>query len=340
MPREYLTLPFKRHWKVMDGIQVYQQYMRRIPKSIRLNQKRWVDCVLEMFDNYIKIYGCPDIIHAHCVKWAGYAAMIIKERYNTPYIITEHCPRFIFEEELGTDYCKSWQLPLLKEAMYKADHVVIVSHELGDDIAPLFGNGYRHSVISNTIDTDFFTPPLQKKTARHNFVYPALLTQRKAHDVLFEALAIVKRTVPDVKLHLAGFGTDSKKMEKMISGYGIEDNVLIHGEIGKEELRRLYYQCNYLVFPSRSESQGLVCLESCACGTPFIATESIPVSLRFSDSCYIVPINDAQALAEKMLCSMDRENINMAELHQQVIDIASPDVFAKKFNKVISDTIQ
>ena len=83
---DYLTLPFSRYEHQMDGIMVYQSYQRGIPKSVRYNVKRWVAIVHSMFGDYIKRYGRPDILHAHCAKWAGYAAMQIGKEYGIPYV--------------------------------------------------------------------------------------------------------------------------------------------------------------------------------------------------------------------------------------------------------------
>ena len=70
--KDYLTQPWRRYEHVMDGITVYQSYQRGIPKVIRPNVDRWVSVVRSMFVEYMAKYGRPDILHAHCAKWAGY----------------------------------------------------------------------------------------------------------------------------------------------------------------------------------------------------------------------------------------------------------------------------
>ena len=99
--KDYLTLPYGRYEHLMDGIMVYQSYQRGVPKLIRHNVSRWVSIVLSMFADYVKQYGKPDILHAHCAKWAGYVAMLIGEKFHIPYIITEHLPLMLLEEEFG-----------------------------------------------------------------------------------------------------------------------------------------------------------------------------------------------------------------------------------------------
>ena len=113
--KDYLCLPYRRYEHEMDGITVYQSYQRGIPKVIRHNVNRWVGIVCSMFREYVKKYGHPDIIHAHCAKWAGYAAMLMSREYDIPYVITEHLAYQDYVREFGEPPCDTWQIPLLKD---------------------------------------------------------------------------------------------------------------------------------------------------------------------------------------------------------------------------------
>ena len=55
--------------------------------------------------------------------------------------------------------------------------------------------------------------------------------------------------------------------------------------------------------PSRYESFGMVAVEALACSTPVIATDVGGLSVIIKDGVngYLVPANNAQALAEKLL---------------------------------------
>ena len=88
--KDYMVLPFTRFEHERGGITIYQSYQRGLPRMARHNAKRWIDIVLSMFDEYVWKYGKPDILHAHCARWAGYAAMKISKQYGVPYVITEH----------------------------------------------------------------------------------------------------------------------------------------------------------------------------------------------------------------------------------------------------------
>ena len=127
--RGYLSLPYRRFEHECDGITIYQSYQRGLPMVIRYNVKRWVAIVRSMFAQYVEKYGRPDIIHAHCAKWAGYAAMKISQQYGIPYVISEHLPLMLLEQEFGKAPSSAWQIALLKQGYLNAERVLPVSEE-------------------------------------------------------------------------------------------------------------------------------------------------------------------------------------------------------------------
>ena len=339
--KDFLVLPSCRFEHERDGITIYQSYQRGLPRMVHHNVMRWVDIVCSMFTEYVAKYGKPDILHAHCAKWAGYAAMQIRKQYDIPYVITEHLPKDIFKLELGEAPTTAWQVPLLKETYHQADMVITVSEELVDDLACYFGRDYRHVAIPNMIDTRFYSFSQRKPVIDRAFSFccPAIFNHRKGYDVLFEALAQLTETEPNVVLHIAGMGTDSKACRQMIKRYGAQDKVICHGRIDANEMRALYDQSDALVMASRSEAQPLVLLEAMSTGIPVIATTCVPKSVRIEGGCTVVPVDNAEALCvamkQVMACEFDGKTVSDA-----VKRMSAPQVVAQKlenlFNRIIA----
>ena len=339
--KDFLVLPSCRFEHERDGITIYQSYQRGLPRMVHHNVMRWVDIVCSMFTEYVAKYGKPDILHAHCAKWAGYAAMQIRKQYDIPYVITEHLPKDIFKLELGEAPTTAWQVPLLKETYHQADMVITVSEELVDDLVCYFGRDYRHVAIPNMIDTRFYSFSQRKPVIDRAFSFccPAIFNHRKGYDVLFEALAQLTETEPNVVLHIAGMGTDSKACRQMIKRYGVQDKVICHGRIDANEMRALYDQSDALVMASRSEAQPLVLLEAMSTGIPVIATTCVPKSVRIEGGCTVVPVDNAEALCvamkQVMACEFDGKTVSDA-----VKRMSAPQVVAQKlenlFNRIIA----
>lgn len=333
--KDYLTLPWHRYEHEMEGITVCQSYQRGIPRVVRPNVKRWVSIVHSMFRDYIAKYGIPDILHAHCAKWAGYAAMQLSEEYGIPYVITEHLSILIFKEEFVAAPSKAWQIPLLTEAYNKADLVIPVSEELVDSLSCYFGKDYRWQAISNIIDMDFFhyqqRPLIQDRPFR--FCCLANYWSLKGYDILFDAFRRLRTMGVKAELHIAGRGTDSPACRQQLS-----EGMFTHGLLDKSGVRNLLYQCDALVLASRSEVQGLVLLEAMSTGVPVISTEAIPASVRMTEGAVYVSINDVGALVNAMRETM-RHQYDSQALSAQVATFASPEVIGKKIESVFSDIL-
>ena len=332
---DYFMLSYRRYEHEMDGITVYQSYQRGLPKVIRYNVKRWVAIVRSMFAQYVEKYGRPDIIHAHCAKWAGYAAMLISREYGIPYVITEHLSKTIFDDEFRLVGNPPWQIPLLTEAYQHAAKVLSVSDELPERLSVYFGKDYQWETVSNIVDTLFYQyrqrEPLQGRAFR--FCCLANYIPLKGYDVLFSAFRKLRKEGLNVELHIAGRGTDTASCRNQLT-----DGMFTHGLMDRQAVRQLLYVSDALVLASRSEAQPLVLLEAMSTGIPVVSTEVIPQNLRLEGGCFIVPVDNADALADAMK-HVAETPIDGQQISQQVAQLASVRVVGERLEKVFKEAI-
>ena len=110
-----------------------------------------------MFGKYVKQYGTPDIIHAHCGKNAGIAATEIGKATGCPVFITEHLSKSLFEKDFGVGWTRQcWMKDLIARAYKDAACVIPVAEELVSELSPYFGCDYNYVPVSNVIDVDFY----------------------------------------------------------------------------------------------------------------------------------------------------------------------------------------
>ena len=340
--KDFLVLPSCRFEHEREGITIYQSYQRGWPRMVHHNVKHWVGIVRSMFADYVAKYGKPDILHAHCAKWAGYAAMIISREYGIPYVITEHLPKLILEPELGPAPSTAWQVPLLKEAYHEAAQVITVSDELVAELADYFGHDFRHITIGNVVNTDFYAFRKRRLMDGRRFAFccPAVFNHRKGYDVLFKAFALLAKVCPETELHIAGRGTDSKDCRRLMRFYGLKGNVTCHGALDAEGMKRLYYQSDALVLATRNESQGLVIAEAMSTGIPAISTQGVPKSMQLDAGFRYVPVGDAEALMMEMQKAVGRpvteeEGRRLAELVERRF---APSVIGAQIAEVMTGT--
>jgi len=337
--KNFLTLPYGRYEYQLEGVTIFQSYQRGIPKVIRYNVNRWIGIVRSMFSDYVARYGRPDILHAHCAKWAGYAAMLIGKEYQIPYVITEHLPLLLLENEFGKAPSGAWQIALLRTAYEHAGMVITVSEELVDDMACYYGKNYRWQYVSNTIDTDFFAFRQREPQAGRPYRFCCLAdySYRKGYDVLFEAYRRLTACGMAVELHIAGLHTDGEACRREIDRLQLK-GVTTYGRIRKEEVRDLLWRSDALVLASRSEVQPLVVMEAMSTGIPVVATECVPRSQRLS-GCSIVAIGDAEALATAMQSKVAQGRVDGKALSETVHALVSPQEVGRKLSAIFSEVI-
>ena len=338
--KDYLLLPYRCYEHEVDGLSVLQHFQRGIPKVVRPNVRRWVAMVEAMFQSYVARYGKPDIIHAHCAKWAGYAAMKISQALDVPYVITEHLSLMSLESEFGKAPGKAWQIPYLKQAYEQAAVVLTVSEELVHDTACYYGTDYRWQYVSNVIDTQFFQFAQRKPCdgRRFRFCCVADYSFRKGYDVLFEACQLLQTNGVDIDLHIAGRMTDGKDCQTDIARNGLT-HIFTHGLLDREGVRSLLYESDALVLTSRSEVQPLVVLEAMSTGIPVVGTTSIPRCLRIEGGCRVVAVDDAAALAAAMQALSKEPILNGEHLSEQVRAMASPEIVGKQLQAIFDEVL-
>ena len=333
----YFTASRREAKSTMEGVEVFSSYMRAVPKAVRYNTSRWVDLCEKAVDRYGGRFGKPDVLHAHCCKSAGLAAQAISRRLGIPFFITEHLSSCLYERDFGKGWKKhAWLKDRMREAYEAAAHVIPVSSELVDDLAPFFGKGYRWTEVSNIVDTGFFAYHEKEQLAERPYRFCCLAIADiygKGYDVLAEAVKRLKgekvKGLRNFELHIAGGGTDSPAMHEL---FARSPNVRLHGPLDKAGCRDMLWKSDALVLPSRSEAQPLVILEALATGIPAVSTECVPSSLRIPGACLIAPVGDAEALAEKM---QDVMKIAPSPAFSDAVRrLASPEVVAEQLTKL------
>ena len=134
------------------------------------------------------------------------------------------------------------------------------------------------------------------------------LVPRMGLDVLIAAWAGVQSANPDARLVIVGDGPDRRRLNDLITRLDVSGTVRLVGEIDDETLVRYYQAADLCVVPTVAlEGFGLVVLESLACGTPPIVTDSsgLPESVRPLDPSLVVPTDDADALGRRIRSALD-----------------------------------
>ena len=151
-------------------------------------------------------------------------------------------------------------------------------------------------------------PPLRSRTGPITIGTVGRPSATKGTDVLIEAAVIVKRMRPDITFRIAGNGYDEQ--QALARRKGVADTMQFVG--WQNDVEAFMDQLDVFCLPSIVEPFGLVMIEAMARGLPVIAsaTNGARDIVRPGETGWVVPINDAAALAGAMLeAACDREEI-------------------------------
>ena len=178
-----------------------------------------------------------------------------------------------------------------------------ISESTRDDLVARGVRPERVRVIHPGVDSVRFTPDPGARAAAPAFLYVGRLKRYKGVDTALQALAVARRTRPDLRLDIAGSGDHRPAQEGLARSLGLADSVTFHGFVTEAEKIQLLRAAWANVFPSPKEGWGITVVEAGACGTPSLASDSpgLRDSVRDGETGFLVPHGDAEALAARML---------------------------------------
>jgi glycosyltransferase involved in cell wall biosynthesis len=144
-------------------------------------------------------------------------------------------------------------------------------------------------------------PPAAPLPGRFVF-YPANFWKHKNHDVLFQALRLLRRDRGRrLDLVLTGFGQDADtSIMAAAEAHGVRDQVHALGYRSVEELAYLYQRADMLVFPSLFEGFGIPLVEAMAAGCPVVAARATSIPEVVGDAAELFDPVSPAALAAAM----------------------------------------
>ena len=154
--------------------------------------------------------------------------------------------------------------------VYKRVQFITISKGSRSDLVSIGVNPEKCSVVYCGLDHDIYHPS-DIKTDNPSLIYLGRLMRYKRVDLLVEFMRSILKESPTVVLNIVGFGPTWYELKQLISKYGLEDHIIVHGHVSEPQKVRLLQQAWALVIASMNEGWGLVAVEANACGTPAIA---------------------------------------------------------------------
>jgi 1,2-diacylglycerol 3-alpha-glucosyltransferase len=221
-----------------------------------------------------------DIVHAHSPFVTGWMGASYARRHHIPLVFTYHTRLDAYAHYAPFDRGTTERAmsELTRRYANWADAVVVPTQAMEILLREL-GVRAPISVVPSAIDVERFAGGRRSALVRarlgcNDDAPLALVVSRLAMEKNLElALDALART-PELRLAVVGEGPHRAALEERARRLGVGDRVRFTGSLARERLPDVYASVDAFVFPSTTDTQGLVLAEALAAGLPVIAADS------------------------------------------------------------------
>ncbi len=216
----------------------------------------------------------PDLVHVVNPAILGLGGIYFAKALNIPLVASyhTHLPQYLQHYGLGALEGFLWEL--LKAAHNQANLNLCTSTAM---VKELVNHGIeRVDLWQRGVDTEMFQPHLASQAMRVRlsqgnpdqplFLYVGRVSAEKQIDEIKNVL----ESIPESRLAIVGDGPAKDDLETHFVGSYTNFVGYLHGL----ELASAYASADAFIFPSRTETLGLVLLEAMAAGCPVVAAAS------------------------------------------------------------------
>lgn len=291
-------------------------FFSREDRLVSPMQKRMIFRIIETIK--------PNIVHAQTEFSMGVFSCQYAEKNNIPLIVSAHTlweeyasyvsfiPKFLLNK-IGAGllgfHNRYGDLIVTPSAAMKSVlrsyHVekpirVIPTGVAPDDFHCVTENGKRE--LQELIDTDV------SLKNRRVLLYVGRIGAEKNIGFLIDVVRKIVPIIPGVVLLIVGDGPHRAELEKIVRERNLAQHVVFAGYIRREKLIDIYARSDVFVFASKTETQGLVIVESLRCGTPVVALGAMGITdIMASNIGGFMVGDDLEEFCEKtMLLLQDR----------------------------------
>lgn len=217
-------------------------------------------------------------IHAATPGPMGLVALAVARLLSLPILSTYHTalPQYV-RRLTGDEGLESLTWRYILWFYNQMDHVYAPSAATAQELIEHGLPAEKISTYPRGVDIHRFSP--EKRSLRfreqHHIqdkvaaLYVGRISKEKDLDVLCRAFRRLYEKNPQTALVVVGDGPYRKEMEKILSG----THSIFTGYLSGEALYEAYASCDFLVFPSTTDTFGNVVLEAQASGLPVIVSD-------------------------------------------------------------------
>jgi glycosyltransferase involved in cell wall biosynthesis len=317
----------------------------------KFHKWNWVFKQVEAFN--------PDIIHVNSEVMIAEFGFLYARMHNIPAIYTFHT----MWEEYGPNYFPSY-LPLfvvllivrtfVKNVLRRSYRVIVPTIQI-EDVVKKYKMKKLTYLLPTGIETDLFQheaedysrfkeqmevrfPVLKEKRI---LLFAGRVTKEKNISFLLNILPTILQKHDDIILMIVGNGPYLENLQKEAELIGLGENCIFLDYMTRKDLSLAYGISRVFVFPSLTDTQGLVTLESMLSGTPVVAIgEMGTIMVMGGDNGGFMVKNDPKEFSARVLDLLEDDELHRRKSQEAKVHAMawSIEEVTKKLVKIYDDT--
>lgn len=251
-----------------ENICVFYTNYYKLPNKISYKTFNLYNSVLKTIKkNKLKF----DLIHAHFTWKSGCIASKLAHNFNVPFVLTLHSNKNWFDRLYNSkdrEIYGVWKSANYLIRVSQSDIPLLKKYNKNVANIP---NGFPEyfKLIGKENSRKKLNLPLNKNILLHVGNY---IISHKNQINLIKSIKELTKKRKDVVLYLIGKGKDENKIKQKVKDLNLEEYVKVIGPKPHKEIPLWMNAADLFVFPSYTESFGVVNIEALACKTPVIST--------------------------------------------------------------------
>ena len=292
LPPNFINLKALFHF----SLPFYNKLTIKVPSLLSMIETLYSYEPDEIYISSPGIIGLYGLIYA---KLTGVKCMAV---YHTDF--AQQAKRIIGKETPVIDIIEGY----IKWFHESADKILVPTQEYIDILSKREYDESKLGIFYRGIDANYFEPKKEGRAFLYskldltdgiNLVFAGRISQDKNIDFLIKSYCMLKERGKKANLIFAGDGPYLEQLKTETAGLG---SIHFLGEIPHSMLPLVYSGADILVFPSETDTFGMVVLEAQACGVPALVSNigGPKEIIRNMDTGFILDTRDAVVWADKL----------------------------------------
>jgi glycosyltransferase involved in cell wall biosynthesis len=260
----------------------------------------------------------PDLIHIVNPAVLGLAGLFYSKALKVPLVASYHTHLPQYLQYYGLSMLEGLLWELLKAGHNQAKLNLCTSTAMVEELT---ARGIKQVALwQRGVDTETFQPHLASSAMRSHLTQGdpesslLLYVGRLSAEKEIDRIRPILEAIPNTRLALVGDGPHRQELEKHFAG----TRTYFAGYKTGQELAAAFASADAFIFPSRTETLGLVLLEAMAAGCPVVAARSggIPDIVQDGLNGYLfdpVDENGATIATQRLLSNrVEREKLRQS----------------------------